>query len=141
MRRLLFLVVVVGCSSSSGPKITVNGDWSYEAPDLATSGASCSVTATLTLDQTGATFSGTYSDGLRTCVINGVQSSSGPVQGSVFNGTVSGDAVSFNIQTQGTWVQTGTISGNSMTGSANVTYATGTGGMVTLSGSWSATKQ
>ncbi len=137
----LLVLVVAGCSSSTSPNETVNGSWSYQASNLAGDGVSCSVTgATLTLSQTGSTFTGTYSNAKITCQAGGQQAVLGTFSGNVVNGLISGDSVSFDFDTTA-FTNAGTISGSSMTGSATATENVGGAiGKVTLTGQWNATQ-
>jgi hypothetical protein len=137
----LLVLVLAGCSSSTSPNDSVNGSWSYQASNLAGDGVSCSVTgATLTLSQTGSTFSGAYSNAKITCQVGGQQAVLGTFSGNVVNGVVSGDSVSFDFDTNA-FTNTGTISGATMSGNASATENVGGAiGKVTLSGQWSATQ-
>jgi hypothetical protein len=137
----LALVLSLGCSDSTGPKIAaVAGVWAYSTTNVQGSGANCSSTGTiLTLTQSGATFSGTYAGGTLTCT-----TPLGPVvqqitTGVVANGTVSESAVSFNLDTSD-WTNTGSISGTTMTGTLVVRVVIG-GTSAVLTGSFTATKQ
>ena len=102
---------------------------------------SCGLSATpLTLTQSGTTFSGSYGPGTLTCVA-GAQSVSGAIQGIVVNGTVDGNAVTFDLDTQD-FHHTGSVSGSSMSGTARWTFDLGGSiGVVVLNGNWSAAKQ
>jgi len=135
------LFLSLGCSDSTGPKLAaVAGVWAYSTTNVQGSGANCSSTGTiLTLTQSGATFSGTYAGGTLTCT-----TPLGPVvqqipTGVVANGTVSESAVSFNFDTSD-WTNTGSISGNTMTGTL-VVHVTFSGVSAVLTGSFTATKQ
>ncbi len=61
---------------------------------------SCSITgAPMTVSQSGSTFTGSYGPGELTCRA-GSETAGGMVQGVVVNGTISGDAVTFDFDTQ-----------------------------------------
>jgi len=133
-----------GESASLGPPpTTVDGNWNATISNLhATiqgSNFTCSVTgATVTLTQTGTDFSGTYS-GTMTCTYKG-QSSSTPVAGTVVNGSLIGNAVSFDLDGP-EFHFTGTAVENSMSGTCTLTADFGSPiGVVTLNGSWRATR-
>ncbi|HEU4647612.1 MAG TPA: hypothetical protein VFS33_01035 [Gemmatimonadales bacterium] len=141
----LTLLLVAGCSgdgpTASDPS-TLNGTWSASFTNLGGSGISCSTTTvTATLTTSGNTFTGNYGSGTMTCAAAG-QSESAPIPGGVIvNGTINGNAVTFDLDTPDLH-QTGTLSGNSMSGTAVWRADLGPPyGVITLTGSWSATKQ
>ena len=138
---VLLVFVLAGCSSSTSPTFSVNGSWNYQATNLAGDGVSCTITgATLTLTQSGSTFSGSYSNAKLSCQVAGVESVIGTYSGQVVNGLVSGDSVSFDFNTSA-FTNAGTITGSSMSGMATATENVGgTIGNVTLTGQWGATK-
>jgi hypothetical protein len=138
---VLLVVVLGGCSSSTGPSVNVNGSWNYQASNLAGSGVSCFITgATLSLTQTGSTFSGSYSNAKLTCQVGGPQAVIGTFSGQVVNGLISNDSVSFDFDTDA-FINKGTIAGSSMSGNATATENVGGAiGNVSLSGQWGATK-
>lgn len=144
MRRFsiaLLGVLACGDDNGAGPgSVNVTGTWSASLTNLSGSGVSCSSTTPtqLTLDQTGTTFSGSYNGGELFCSGPG---GTGPVpvgSGSVVNGTVSGSNLSFDLDTPD-FHHTGTVSGSSMSGTAQWTMDVGLPlGMVTLTGNWEA---
>jgi hypothetical protein len=139
MKRLLavsIIVLLAACDGSTEPpKVNVTGNWAIAWPSMTGSGGyaglTCSISGmTLSVTQTGQSFSGTYSSSTITCNGNAVAATAGVV----VSGTVSGNSVSFDLD-NATTHQTGTISGNTMSGSAAWTDATGS-----LSGTWSANR-
>jgi hypothetical protein len=143
----VLLAAVLGMTACGGDDATgpsnasVAGAWTLSVSNMSGQGVSCSVGGTaLTLTQSGTTFSGTYGPGTMTCVA-GSQSTEVGVQGTVVNGTVDGNAVAFDLDTQD-FHHTGSVSGNSMSGTARWTFDFGGSvGVVVLNGNWAAAKQ
>jgi hypothetical protein len=138
------IAMVEGCSGddSTGPsRASVAGSWTLSASNVSGSGVSCSLGNTpMTLTQSGDTFTGSYGPGTLTCVAGG-ESISGGANGTIVNGVLNGNSVQFDLNTQDLH-HTGTISGNSMSGTARWTFDLGAGtGVVVLNGNWSAAKQ
>jgi hypothetical protein len=140
----LFGLLACGGDSNTGPSTSANvsGTWSASVSNMSGGGISCSSTdaTLLTLNQTGTTFSGTYSGGELTCAGPG-GTSSGPIgSGSVVNGQVSGNDLSFDLDTPDFHL-TGTVNGASLSGTARwrIDFGAPTG-VVTLNGNWGAAK-
>jgi hypothetical protein len=137
-------ILSAGCSSTGPKSVTVDGGavvgmWSFNA-SLSGGGVSCSETnGVMNLVQSGSTFSGTYMNVLINCVGNGKSFSGGPYGGSVVNGTVNGSTVSFEFDAPGI-TQTGTISGNTMSGTSVQALNLGSIGNDTLSGPWTSAR-
>ena len=128
---------------STGPEIPkVDGSWTLSLTNMSGSGMSCDWSgATMTLTQSGATFSGSYSGGTLTCRSGGESASSPVGSGSVVNGTVNGTDVSFQIDSPD-MPMTGSISGQSMSGTGTLRYDLGSPyGVVTLNGNWGAVRR
>lgn len=149
MRRLAAFVLLgsMACGGDSNtepsPTANVSGTWNASVSNLSGSGIACSSVGNtqLTLNQTGDTFSGTYSGGELTCTGPGGTASAPFGSGTVINGTVSGSDVSFDIDTPDQHF-TGTASSTSMSGTTrwNIDLGAPTG-VVTLNGNWGAAKQ
>jgi hypothetical protein len=110
------------------------------ASNMAGQGVSCSIlNAPVTLSQSSATFTGNYGPATLSCVAGG-QSASATVQGAIVSGSVDGNSVEFDLDTQD-FHHTGSVSGNSMSGTArwNINLG-GSVGQVTLNGNWSAAR-
>jgi hypothetical protein len=147
--RSLFLFALLGfvaCGGDNGTgpgSTSVDGVWSASLSNLSGSGVSCSSTAPtqLTLNQTGSTFSGSYTGGELTCSGPGGTFSEPVGSGSVVNGQINGNSLSFDLDTPD-FHQIGTITGNSLSGTAQwrVDFGAPTG-VVTLNGNWGAAKQ
>jgi hypothetical protein len=113
--------------------------WNYQALNLIGMGASCDITgALLVLKQTGSTLSGLYNGAAITCVSNGSHfDEGGPFGSQIYNATLSGDHVTFDMGPG--WSNQGTVSGTSISGSVTITVGH-IGGAVTVTGQWTATK-
>jgi hypothetical protein len=131
-----------GGDDSTGPShANVAGTWSLSASNMSGQGVSCNLGSTsVTLTQSGTTFSGSYGPGTITCFA-GSQSASVQAQGTIVNGVISDTGVQFDLDTQDLH-HTGNVSGNSMSGTARWTFDLGGDvGVVTLNGNWSAARQ
>ncbi|HUK61886.1 MAG TPA: hypothetical protein VLV15_01095, partial [Dongiaceae bacterium] len=129
-----------GGSDTTGPGDgTVNGTWSGSASNVTGSGVTCDGTGLkLMLTQSDATFTGSYTLVKLSCSGPGGSSSGGPFGGAVTNGTITGASVSFTLDT-GELAFTGTLSGNTMSGSTVWTLDLGPPyGTVVLTGNWTA---
>ncbi len=146
------MFILAGCSSDStgptGPQTAqVGGLWTYNPSNLSGtlpggSGVTYFITdVALSLNQTGTTFTGNANGGNIRAFVDGVVVKDGPRGNQVVvNGTVNGNNVSFDIETQA-WHHDGSVSGNSMSGTATVTADLGgTLGTVVLTGTWSAVR-
>ncbi len=146
---LLLIPVFLACGDdggdTTGPSIpSVAGSWTYNAGNLSGGGISisCSVSGTsLVLTQSSGTFTGSYSGGTISCSGPGGTESASVGSGTVANGSVtSAGAVSFDLDTQD-WQNTGTLSDNSISGTATVRIDLGSPtGVVTVSGNFSAAR-
>jgi hypothetical protein len=143
MRRLIVLALLVsacGGSDSSGPSdppapLNVAGSWNATWANMNGGGSSCFVTGgQLNISQSVANFTGTYT--VQHFVCDGFDF--GATSGTIVNGTLNGNAVGFDLDNQALH-QTGTVSGNSMSGSAIWTTSV-QGVTITLNGTWSASR-
>ncbi len=110
---VLAALAACGSSDSTAPKTTgVNGNWTFqELLSAASVGLTCADSATITLTQSGQTFTGTYA---QTGVCSqGGQTGPNDGNGAVTNGVVKGDSVSFTED--GTCLYTGTVTGSPAT--------------------------
>jgi hypothetical protein len=139
----LFAGFVEACGNdSTGPsQASVGGPWTLSASNMSGEGVSCNLLNTpLSLTQSGTTFTGTYGPGTLSCQAGGSPVSVN-THGSIVNGTVNGNSIQFDLDTQD-FHHTGTVNGSSMSGTARWTFDLGgTIGVVTLNGNWSAAKQ
>ena len=138
MRRawLLFGTLTLGsCNNAAAPTANLAGLWSYSASSLQDGSVTCGLSGvTLILEQTGASFTGTYNGGVLTC---GTGADSGFI-GEVVNGTVAGAQVTFDFDNSN-WQNSGRLTGTSMTGQA--VWIVGIGStLYHLSGTWTAIK-
>jgi hypothetical protein len=139
---LALALTACGGDDATGPSnANLAGAWTLSATNMSGSGVSCGLSAAaLTIGQSGTTFSGSYGPGTLTCVA-GSQSIGATIQGTIVNGTVDGNAVTFDLDTQD-FHHTGSVSGTSMSGTARWTFDLGGSvGVVVLNGNWSAAKQ
>lgn len=138
----LTLLAACGGDATGPTQANVGGVWSLSLTNLSGSGISCSTSGTtMTLSQTGTTFSGSYGGGSITCFGSGESFSSPFGSGSVVNGVVSGYNVSFDLDSPD-FALTGTESGASMSGTCTLRADLGAPyGVITLSGNWGAARQ
>ncbi|HEY8468350.1 MAG TPA: hypothetical protein VIL18_01845 [Longimicrobiales bacterium] len=138
------VLLLAGCSDSPSeprrPNLT--GQWAYSATNISGGGVSCDVVGvTLNLTQSGSTFSGSATGGVLTCRAGGESVSVNLTSAVVANGSINGNQVVFDIDTSD-WRNTGTLSGNSMSGVVNVRIDMGAPiGVILLSGNFSAVRQ
>ena len=149
MRRFSVIAFcgVVACGGGDNteppPAADVSGTWSASVSNMTGGAISCSSTGAtqLTLNQTRDTFSGAYEGGELTCSGPRGALSASVLSGSLRNGTVDGNNVSFDIDTPDSHFS-GTVSGTSMFGTGRWRIDFGTpNGVVTLDGNWEAAKQ
>jgi hypothetical protein len=150
MRRscMIALLGVLACGDDdgSGPStpVEITGSWSTTLSNLSGDGVLCNSTTPtlLTLTQTETALTGSYSGGSLTCSGPGGTATLPVNTGSVINGQVTGNQVSFDLGTQD-FHHEGTVSGTtSMSGDATWTIDFGPSvGSVTLTGTWAATRQ
>lgn len=143
MRKLLPLIavaVLAACGGdSSGPGTSVAGSWLYSVSNLSSGSLTCSSSGTtLSITQSGSSFSGSYSGGTLTCITPSGSSSVAIGGGAVVSGSISGNSVSFNLDTSD-WHNSGTITGGSMSGTVTV-HLTVDGTTYTLTGNFGAAR-
>ena len=142
MRRLFILAAITtlaACGDSTSPGPNLGGSWLYSVSNLTSGSVTCSSSGTtLSITQSGATFSGSYSGGTLTCLTPSGSSSGLIGTGAVVSGSLSGNAVSFDLDT-GDWHNSGSISGGSMSGSVTVRL-TISGTTFVLSGNFGAAR-
>jgi hypothetical protein len=148
MRRLSFLlsllVLATACGGDdpSGPSnANVGGIWHVTFSNMSGGGVTCnSNNSNMSLTHaSGTAFSGSYGPMTLSCT-NGTDTFQDTFQGTIVNGTVSVNAVTFDLDTQD-FHQTGSANGNSMSGTAHWVIDLGAGQTATLNGNWSAAKQ
>ncbi|MGH7648080.1 MAG: hypothetical protein ACREND_08170 [Gemmatimonadaceae bacterium] len=134
---------VSGCGGYTGPTLPdLNGTWTLSLTNLSGSGISCNLSGTtMSLNQSGASFSGSYSGGVFQCVGGGEGFSAEIGGGSVIDGTIAGNTVSFDLDSPD-FPLSGVVSGTSMSGTSTLSVDLGAPyGVITLSGNWGAAKQ
>jgi hypothetical protein len=143
MLLLSFLTLPAACGDDSTGPSTINlaGSWTLTVSNMSGQGVSCNLLNTpVTISQTGTTFTGTYGPGTLSCQAGG-QPVSESTHGSIVSGTINGNSVQFDLDTPDLH-HTGTVSGNSMTGTARWVFELGGSiGAVTLNGNWAAARQ
>lgn len=137
-------LAVSACSDSNSPSNfpDLDGTWTYTAAMSGSVGATtmtCDMTGfRLSINQSGGSFSGTYSQGTMSCMANGQPYSQSGIQGSIRNGNVTeAGSVSFDFDSADLH-QIGTASATAMSGTAN--WAIDVGSVVTFAGNWSASR-
>lgn len=147
MRRILVLALVLaaacGGDSTTGPnqQTNVGGRWLYTATNVAGSGVSCNLSnVSMTLTQTGSTFTGTVASGSNlSCTGPGGSINESLGNDVIANGVVTGNSIQFDIGTQDLH-NTGTVSGNSMSGNITIRIVAGAT-TINLAGTFSAVRQ
>jgi hypothetical protein len=131
-----------GGDNPTGPSTpNIAGTWRITWTNMAGNGLSCYTSPTpITLTQNGTTFTGTSNASWTlTCMSGAFQDSDTFVGMALSGGTINGNSVSFNMATADA-SNTGTLSGNTMSGQATWRFSTGTQNYV-LNGNWAATRQ
>lgn len=124
MRRFVIpavVLVLVACGGdSSGPGTNLTGNWLYSVSNLTTGGLRCSSSGTtLSITQSGSTFSGSYSGGTMTCTSASGASSFLIGTGTIISGSLSGNSVSFDLDSSDCH-NVGTLTGSSISGTVTV---------------------
>ena len=139
---VLSVVLVAGCGGdSTSPNADVSGLWTYNATNVVGGGITCSITnVSMTLTQSGTTFSGTVAaGGTLTCSSPSGSDTESLGNDVIANGLINGNGIQFDIGTQDLH-NTGTLSGNSMSGTVTIRVATGTATII-LTGNFTAVRQ
>jgi len=130
------LATACGSDNPAGPSIAnVAGTWRITFTNMSGSGVTCSTTAIdYVITQSGATFTGTSSSTYTFTCTDGVNTISQSVTGGIItNGQITGTSISFDLATNAAH-QTGTLSGNSISGTSTWTLDLGSSGTVVLIG-------
>lgn len=146
--RVLLATTIAGTSacgsdstSTSGPP-DISGNWSISSTLANTQiPATCTLTGTTNIVQTGSTFTGTNTSGSQTCIVAG-QSSTNSIVGGTATGTISGSNVTITTSGGSPCTFTGTLTGsppNKASGSANCPVQFGTT-TTALTGTWQITR-
>jgi hypothetical protein len=149
LRRLaiacLALALLSACGGSDGPTAPrtadLSGTWRVAFTNLSGSGITCSTSGIdYTISQNGGTFTGTSNSAWILSCTDGVTSLSDTAVGAVIsNGHVSGTTIDFDLATSSAH-QSGTVSGNSMTGTSTWTLDLGSSGTLILRGQFGGVK-
>ena len=122
---LLGATLTVACGGKDSPAapdvLDIGGTWSYQTSNVTVDGISCSITGrTMTVSQTGTTFTGHLSGGVASC-----ESDSGSysedlaadgITDDIVNGVVDGTSISFDLDFDPGASLVGTVSGNAISG-------------------------
>jgi hypothetical protein len=150
---LLLASAACGDDPSEAGSTNVSGKWRITFSNMSGSGVSCtSASGDMSLNTSGATFSGTYGPIIISCT-SATGTSQDTLQGAVVNGFLGVNAVSFDLDTPALH-QTGTTNGcipgecdvpsvprpTSLNGTAHWMIDLG-GQTSTLDGTWSAARQ
>jgi hypothetical protein len=133
---VLSLLSACGGDSPTGPKTAdISGTWRITFTNMSGSGVTCGTSAIdYVISQNGDTFTGTSNSTYSLGCTDGVSSQSETLTGAIItNGHLSGSSITFDLATSAAH-QMGTISGNSVSGSATWTIDLGTSGSVVLRG-------
>ncbi len=153
MRRILPLLIIslfLACGDGDGggdgdgmmgpTTPNVAGTWSYGISSLSGGGTTCFASGTTMnlINQSEMTFTGTYSGGFFICGFVELFVADGTVR----NGSITSDsAVSFDLGLSA-WHNSGTISGDSMSGTVTVPVDLGPPvGRITMSGTFAGIRQ
>ena len=137
IRSLLMVLVplaVASCSHDATSSQTISGDWTVSL-SIHGSGLTCSAGYKMHITESSPTFTGTYDSGSISCTPGGGASG---IYGPITNGTINGNAIEYNVDNSDLH-QVGTVSGSSMSGTANWNFVSG-GSSVLLVGTWTATR-
>lgn len=144
---MVALLVACGGGAAEGPpppSIDVTGQWSFSMQGLSSSvGPRCTMEAVqLTLQQTGATVTGTFDGGSMDCKYNNFDDLFQVGIGPIVAGSVSGSSLSFDLA-DSTRQQSGSLAdAQHLSGDARWTIAFGDQlGTVVMTGRWTATRQ
>ena len=138
------MVLAAGCDDDDGmgpEAVDLTGTWTYSATNLAGGGLTCSFTGIqATVQQSASTFSGTTQGGSYLCesLLGNLGADLGAQ--TISGGTIAGSDVGFQIDGVLLFTHSGTVSGNSMSGTVVATGSVDPVGQVALSGSWTASR-
>jgi hypothetical protein len=144
---MLWILACGGDDNGTGLDFeNVNGSWTLSIVNMTGGGATCSTSSPIqiTLQQNTTTFSGSYGGGgVITCTAPFGSFSAVVGSGSVRNGQISGNVVSFDLGSTA-FHQEGTVTGEVMQGTATWTFPASSGSAGTLgelTGGWTATRE
>ncbi|HWA16430.1 MAG TPA: hypothetical protein VG817_08350 [Gemmatimonadales bacterium] len=135
----LFVNLLIACGGSddsNGPSpADLEGRWRITYSNVSGDGITCATSAIdYTISQSGRTFTGTSNSVYILQCTDGVSLASDTLVGAIItNGHIDGRSVEFDLATS-TFHQAGTISGNSISGSATWMVDLGSSGTVVMRG-------
>jgi len=130
------LLSACGGDNPAGPSVAnIAGTWRITYSNMSGSGVTCGTTAIdYVITQSGATFTGTSNSTYTFTCTDGVNTVSQTATGGIItNGQINGSSITFDLATSSAH-QTGTLSGNSITGTSTWTIDLGSSGTVVLIG-------
>ena len=135
-------VALAACGSSTVPGgISIGGHWSVTVTNLSGGGHVCSGGFNTDFTQSFNSFNGSFSQNSITCTTSGANVAIGQTAGSVTDGSVNGQSISYSLDNAPINF-TGNVNVTQMSGAVSWTNDFGDGkGPITLSGSWTAQKQ
>jgi hypothetical protein len=145
VHAILVWILACGGDDGTGPGFeNVTGSWNLSITNMTGGGATCSTSSPvqISFQQNTTTLSGSFSGGgLLNCTAP-FGSFSAPISsGSVVNGQINGNQVSFDLGSAA-FHQEGTVTGSSMGGTATWGFQSGSASTLgTLTGSWTATRE
>lgn len=141
---VLGLGVLAGCGGGDPPNPNATGTWTYSSSMVGSgnaAGVTCNISnLTLTINESGTTFSGTYSGGVIACQGPGGSSSTATGSGSVASGSLVHNAVNFDFDNS-SWHHTGGLTDNQMSGSFSAQLSDASGTPLPFTGSWTASRR
>jgi len=140
LAALASAITIAACTTSSTePRVNVTGSWTLQGVFYADSDTLQITGLVMTLTQSGADFSGPYSDA-NFGVYNRPNHlfGSGPTQGQIISGNTTGATVRFSLDQSGQRFQ-GVLTDSAMSGSATI-FHSGSSGSETFTGTWTAQK-
>lgn len=133
-------VVLGACGDGGGTSpspANIEGTWSLAWTDMSGAGIACSTTPIVyQITQNTTTFTGNSTSTYIISCTDGVTTVEDTLTGAIItNGRINGNSISFDLATSAAH-QTGTVTGNTMSGTATWTLDLGSSGTVVLSGSF-----
>jgi hypothetical protein len=145
---LLLLAALSACGGSddsTGPaddQISISGTWSFQTGAVTVDGIACTTTGrTMTINQSGSTFTGQLTGGSVSCVSESA-STTQDLTGftdDIVKGVLNGASVSFDLDVLPGTSLTGVVSGNTMSGTI-VEQSYTDSGVASGTGTWSASR-
>ena len=145
-RAILCVAAAIGlaaCGSSTVPGgISIGGHWALTVTDLTGGGHVCNGPIDVNFTQSFNSFNGQFANNNVACTTSGGNVALFVGSGTVTDGKVDGQSVSYQLNNASTINFSGTVNVSTMSGAVSWVKDFGDGnGPVTMSGSWTAQKQ